>query len=317
MTAYLTDTASAVMRRATLAATPGTLEYNVPKDFHVCTIEVAVQGDDTTNVATHAEQIRQIETFELLTTEGTLTRISGGDGQDCFNYARMCTGRQFESWKQGGDAADDERVIDYLFPFGPRPFDPWFPDGSLGGLPAGRADKIRITWGSDTNTGMDSRQATIMAHGYDSPAPTKFRTAVVDSYTSVADQSRGIEIPAGDWLAQVFFFTTTEWNVDTTNVRLGVEQFHIRRDKRTRVISWHTVGGGYGSGYVECPNPDGLVPAEAASIVAPFPNPEFYNWQLDMGNRGFGWPIADNEDLDAEGGVAEAVRVYPITWHPV
>lgn len=317
--AYLTDNTGNLARRNTLAATPGTIEYTLPETFHVFTIEVAVQGDDTSDVATYAEQIRQIETFELLTTEGTLIRISGGNGLDCFNYARMCTGNLFESWRQGGDAANDERVIDYLFPLGKAPFDPWFPDGSLGGIPAGGGKKIRIAFGTDANVGMDSREVTILAHGYDAPAPSKFRTAVVDSYTTVADQSRFIEVPAGDLLAKVMFFGTTEWNIDTTNVRLAIEQFHITRDKRTRLQSWHTVAGGYGTGHVECPDPArGGNPAGTDSGgMSPFPNPEWYHWILDHGNRGGGWPIAGNETVEAEGGVAEAARVYPLTWHPV
>jgi hypothetical protein len=287
----------------------------LPKDFHVSDITITIQGDDTTDAATHAEEIRNVETIEVVTSQGAVIRIEGGTGLDTFWYSKNVTDEPWTSFRQGGDGADEESVIGYALPFGPQFLNPRFPNGELGGIRAGDGDKLRLALGTDTNVGMDSRQATIIAHGWTGTPPSKYRTAIIDSYTTVAAESRFIDLPEVGWLSRVVNFATTEWNADTANTELSVASFHVAKERAQRQISWHTVAGGYGTQFVACPNPDAIIgTAPNRTFVSPVTIAEYYTWKLDLGNQGFGWQIGTKEFLEAVGGVAEATRTYPVLW---
>lgn len=304
----LTSTGGVVYDQVAIAAAGETVEYVLPTDFHTCLIKVACQGDDTTDAATHAEEVRNIEAYEVFTTEGEALRVEGGNGVDPFYYSWWVQKEMRGSYRVGGDAADEEGVVVYKIPLSFE-CERWFNHaGEFAGLPLQIADRLRITYGSDANVGQDSRQATVQAFGLRKPRPIVFRTTIPDSYTAAVGQSHWTELPPDTRLQGVWTFHTTSWNADTANVDLTIDEQRLSYGrtsffKRIKLVTQQNpiVGTAIAN------DPD------KAIITS-----DCYTWwPLDPCCIGAGEPNPGNLVVESVGGQAEATRVYPVVWRLV
>jgi len=299
-----------------------TVEFLMPNTFHTALVLICCQGDDTTDAATHSEEIRNVETVEVVTKEGEALRISGGNGLDVFNYARIITGDHKASYRVGGNAADEESVIVYALPLSLGLWDWFTPGGDFFAMPKDIANILRVTFASDTNTGMDSRAATVMAFGFKEPSPKAWCTTLVDSYTAVVDQSRWTELPANTRLRGVLTFHTTTFNDDTTNTVLSVKEQRLAYGRTTYFKRVKTIL--LQAGLVEfnqftdpAAQHDTTETGAVNVYVSPSQSDEYTWWNLDPGNRGEGEPNPGNLMVESIGGVAEAVRLYPVVYRLV
>lgn len=291
-----------------IAAAGETVEFVMPTAFHTCLIEIACQGDDDTDAATWAESIRNVEAIEIVTTEGESLRIEGGNGLDPFMYSWWVQKEKYGSYRVGGDAVDEEDVLVYKVPlsFG---IWRWFNHkGEFAGLPAELADRLRVTFGSDANVGINSRAATIQAFGLAEPSPIAWRTTTVDAYTAVVGQSHWSELPTDTRLAGVWTFHTTSFNADTANTVLSVREQRLAYGrtsffKRVKTISMQ--------------NPLPIINmGDDPATVATWEDCYTW-WPLDPCEEGAGEPNPGNLVVESVGGVAEATRVYPVVWRLV
>ena len=291
-----------------IAAAGETVEFVLPTAFHTCLIEITCQGDDDTDPATFVEEIYNVIAIEVFTTEGEALRIEGGDGLDPFMYSHWVQKEKFGSYRVGGALADEESVINYKVPlsFG---IWRWFNHkGEFAGLPLEVADRLRVTFGSDANTGMHSRAATIQAFGLKEPTPIAWRTATVDAYSAVVGQSHWTELPTDTRLAGVWTFHTTTFNADTANLVLSVQEQRLAYGrtsffKRVKTISMQNPLVCIGVG---------VDPGSVASW-----KDDYSWWPLDPCMEGAGEPNPGNLVVESVGGVAEATRVYPVVWRLV
>jgi len=304
----LVSTGGVLYDAVAIAAAGETVEFVMPTSFHTCLIEITCQGDDDTDPATHAEEIRNVEAIEIFTTEGEALRVEGGNGEDPFNYSWWVAKSRLGSYRVGGALADEESVINYKVPlsFG---IWRWFNyAGQFAGLPLELADRLRVTFGSDTNTGMNSRQATVQAFGLRKPKPFAFRTAIVDSYTAVIGQSHWSELPTDTRLAGVWTHHHTSFDCDTANTVLTVNEQRLAYGRTSFFKRVKTIA---------------LQDWIRATAIAADPDPlqvpaDYYTyWPLDPCEEGAGEPNPGNLVVESVGGVAEATRVYPVVWRLV
>lgn len=277
----------------------------MPTAFHTCLIKIGCQGDITAGAPSFATKIRNVEAFEVFTTEGEALRVQGGNGADCFWYSWWVCKEPYASYHVGGDSTDEECMIEYVIPLS---FDiwRWFNHaGQFAGMDLEIADRLRVTFGSDANTIMDSRQATVMAFGLKKPSPIAWRTTIPDAYTCVVGQSHWSELPTDTRLEGVWTFHTTGWNADTANIDLTVDEQRLAYGrtsffKRVKLaIMQQRVGFS-----------TGLDP----NLYLDPPTDCYTWWPLDPCGEGSGEPNPGNLVVESVGGVAEATRVYPVVW---
>jgi len=304
----LVSTGGVLYDHVAIPAGGETVEFVLPTSFHTCLISIVVQGDDTTDAATWAEEIYNVTCIEIYTTEGQALRVEGGNGLDPYMYSHWSVKDRMGSYRVGGDAADEESVIHYKVPLSLGLYR-WFNhDGEFFGLPMEIADRLRVVFDTDAHTGMDSREATVQAFGLAKPTPVAWRTTMVDSYTAVVGQSHWSELPTDTRLAGVWTFHTTAFDSDTANLVLTVNEQRLAYGRTTFFKRVKTIA-----------LQDRLpLFANAADPADTLNFHDCYTyWELDPCEIGAGEPNPGNLVVESVGGVAEATRVYPVVWRLV
>lgn len=290
-------------RTATLGSTGGAKEYDLPTDMTTCVIAITQQGDNTTDASTLAERLAGIGTIEVITARGGEIYI---DADDLF-YLTGYFDRDDVGVDLGGAAADKEMATTVYVPLS-LGVSKWFDRaGNLYGLAGKLANKLRVTWGTDANAGMDSRQATVQVFGWVGKDPLAYTVFRLDSYTSVADQFRTQKVSGAGKLRGLFGFSTTNLNVDTAETTLGVKEAHIWVNEKP-ILEALTIGLQKGAQGILADDPAGQT-----GILSD----EYWFWNFDPQNEGSGLPIVTNMKTACKGGVAEAVRVYPLIYRRV
>lgn len=304
----LSSTGGVVYDQVTIAVGGGVIEFVLPEDFHTCLIKIGVQGDNTTDTATFAEHIYNVTMFEIFTTEGEALRVEGGNGLDPFYYSFWAQKTLDQSYRLGSTSADEEKMIVYDIPLSLGTWRWWNQWSEFYGLPMDIADRLRVNFGSDTETGMDSRQATVQAFGMRKPKPKAFRTTIPDSYTAAVGQSHWTELPPDTRLEGVWTFHTTTWNCDTANVDLTIDEQRLAYGRTSfyKRVKLCTLQERVGQAFTTQPSAEGDEPQDYYTY-----------WPLDPCNMGAGEPNPGNLIVESVGGVAEATRVYPIVWRLV
>jgi len=304
----LVSTGGVLYDQVAVAALGETVEFVLPTDFHTCLIKISVQGDDTTDAATHAERIANVTAYEIFTTEGEALRVEGGAGADPFYYPWWVQKDMRGSYAVGGDAADEEDAVTYKIPLSLGIWR-WFNyAGEFFGLPLEIADRLRVAFTTDVLAGMDSRQATLQAFGLRKPKPKAFRTTIPDAYTAAIGQSHWTELPPDTRLAGVWTFHTTSWNSDTANVDLTIDEQRLAYGrtsffKRCKLMQMQD--SIIGTAIADDPD-KGIITTDCYTY-----------WPLDPCEMGAGEPNPGNLTVESVGGQAEATRVYPIVWRLV
>lgn len=282
-----------------------TIEFVMPDSFHTCTVIITVQGDDDTDAASWAERMANVTAVQMFTTEGEALRVEGGAGADPFNYAEFVTAGKSRSYAVGGDAANEEDVINYVIPFSLDVWN-WFNyAGEFYGVPLQIADRLRVTFAADATVGMDSRAATIQAFGLRKPTPKAFRTTIVDAYTAVIGQSHWSELPSDSRLAGVWTFHTSSWNSDVATTVLSVSEQRLAYGRTSFFKRVKTIALQDRVGFALTPDP---------AVESDEPTDCYTYWHLDPNQIGAGEPNPGNLVIESVGGIAEATRVYPVVW---
>lgn len=305
----LSSTGGVVYDQVTVAAGGGIIEFVLPEDFHTCLIKIGVQGDykDPTGGG-YAMHIRNVEMFEIFTTEGEALRVQGGNGLDPFWYSHWVQKTLDRSYRVGGDTVDEELMVMYDIPLSLGTFR-WFNQwGEFFGLPMDIADRLRVDFGADADVGIESRQATVQAFGMRKPKPKAFRTTIPDAYTAAVGQSHWTELPPDTRLQGVWTFHTTHWNEDTAAIDLGIDEQRLAYGRTSfyKRVKLCTMQQRAGQSYNDDP-----------ALYFDVPPDHYTYWPLDPCEMGAGEPNPGNLIVESVGGIAEAVRVYPIVWRLV
>lgn len=290
-------------RTTTLASTAGAIEYEMPSDFTTCLIRITQQGDATTDASTHAERMAGLGVIEVITERGGEIYIEAEDAFHLSGYLDpTAVGSDF-----AGAAANKEMAMSLYIPLsiGPRTW--WDKSGNLFGLPGNLSNKLRITWDSDTNAGCDSRQATVQFEGIAGVTPTHYLTYRQHSYTAAVGAYQTERISGKGKLRGVFGFTTTDLNVDSAETTLGVRQCEVRVNEIPKLEA-KTIGFQMGANGLLADDPAG----QTGTMDA-----KYWIWDFDLPKVGQGFPIVPDMKVYNEGGVAEAVRVYPLVYRAV
>lgn len=292
-------------RKAGITASQA-VEYDLPNNFTISLITITMQGDCDTDAVTFAEILAQMGTIEVITTRGGEIYIEAEDLYPLSGY--LAKGE--EGVVNIGAAADKECALTVYIPLGITARK-WFAINPVTGkveyfgLPGHLANKLRVSWGTDT--GINSRDAIVQVEGYSGIKPKAYQVFREDSYTSVANAFKTQKISGAGALRGVFGFTTSNFNVDTGNVELGVKEVNVWLDEKP-VLEAFTLGKQMGAEGVQADDPAG----GTGSL-----DDTHWLWNLDPSNMGLGMPIQDNMKVANKGGTAEAVRVYPLIYRRV
>lgn len=295
-------------RDKTISSSGGAVEYDLPNNFAISLIAITMHGDCDTDAATFAETLAGMGTIEVITTRGGEIYIEAEDAYALGGYLK----RGDEGVYVLGAAADKENALTVYLPLAIN-VSKWFaPDPITGkmsyyGLAGHLADKLRVTWDSDTNAGSDSRQAIVQVFGYSGIQPKAYMTYREDSYTPTANQYRTQKVSGHGNLRGVFGFTTTNLNVDSANTVLDVKQVDVWVDEKP-IRQVLTLGLQKGAQGIQADDPAGGTGGL---------DDQWWLWDLDPSAMGLGIPIVPNMKVACYGGNAAASRVYPLIYRSV
>lgn len=278
-----------------------TKEWNLPRNFTTCLIKIIQQGDHKTDLSTYAHRISALGEIEIITKRGGEIMI---DAEDLHHFSSHLTRtmRTYEYDGGGGDADDEAFTVWYL-PFAPHPTN-WFTPAGLFGLPGSIADKIRIKY-ADLDAEIDSRELTIVACGIKGVKPVSYLTYRRNNFTMVIDSYKYCSVGSGRIGGVYVFHTSSPIQGDTTDTITTVKELNVVIDRKPVLGPHKTIADLF-------PGPGAVSPDDPVTMDAFLDS--WTHWDLDPGRRGAGYPIVENMEISALGGVAEAARIYPIVY---
>lgn len=257
-------------------------------EYPVNSLIITQIGTNDTDQATQSEILAGIGTIELLTAQGTPIKIDAEDlfylNQDMFKKVPYISSQS---------SADNYRYVSLVLPLNPFIVDNPF-NMSMGISPSMKP-KIKISTGSDTDSGMSNRLLKITAVGVEGQAPSEFMGYYQDVYnTNTGDNFIDIQQDRVSKLLGIYGKMVTSPEDVTSTDATGIE----------------TIGWAIQKSIREKMDLDEI---QALNNNLDPDNQNTHYALLDIGiNRGQGIGHKDGLQVYINSGVSEDITLYPL-----
>ena len=306
-----------ILADGSIGSSGETVTKDFPSDFPVTALAITQIGANVTDAATLAEILASFGTIEISTLNGTPVKW---DADDLYYFNRDYLGHlPFIANTNEATVDNYIRELTLMVPLNPKGI--W--DPSMG-ITSENKGKVKVVFGSDTNAGMDAREATITALGVEGSNPATFMGAYQDSFTAVAgDNFRDLQSDRVQAMLGAYLFATTgREDLTTTNTPGCQKMGHavsrsIREKVKADVLQALTSQDAHAQieiKHAACSATSAAYGSETAIYQSAHGIKENSDYVLlDYGlHEGQGVPYVDALQAFVDAGVAEAMRLYPL-----
>lgn len=306
--------ATEILSDESIAAAGQTFTKDFPSDFTVTALAFTQVGAQATDEALLAEWLAGFGDLEISTGNGTPIKI---DMDDLFYFNRDMFKKTpyFSKVTVATDTAI--RQMSLILPLNPAGV--W--NQKMGMTPDTKG-KVKLVAGSDTATGAASRKMTITALGIEGIRPPAFMGAYLNSFTSkLTDNFIDVQADRNDGLLGEYLKVTTGREDLTTTDAPGVKTMgwavsnSVKQKIKADVLeALYDAVEFQGVPYSHVHGSITAGAANSAATVVPGVPVSLYHL-LDLGLKQAepGVPFVEKLQCYLDAGVAEAMRLYPLT----